>query len=205
MKLSIFGPHRHTINYMINRLSKQTLADETASLKVRNIGGNGRIVTKIVAGLQDENASNIQNPLIGYSSIAPGGENATSNGSITLNVKYNNHLLYPIDVNNYAHHQHNLAQAQGMVPFVTRYEYCAEGTELSYSTEDFQGCNLVKEMKGSFCWQAHRLNRNERVNSRGIEYQAIYDVNEGQRTSRIYLEMLRMATLKDGKFTIADA
>lgn len=193
-----------TITYMIDRLSKQTI-DAGTELKIRNVGGNGRIVTKVVGSLQDDSATNVANPLICFSSLAPGGANASSNGSITLNVKYNNHLLYPLDVTNYAQHQHHLSQAQGMVPFVTRYEYCGEGTELSMATETLEGCDLQDKLKGAFCWQGHRLNRNERVNSRGIEYQSTYNLNPGARTQRVYLEMVRMATLQDGKFTIVDA
>tara|TARA_R100001224_G_scaffold77469_1_gene48058 strand:- start:3295 stop:4674 length:1380 start_codon:yes stop_codon:yes gene_type:complete len=193
-----------TMTYMAYRLSKQTI-DAGTSLKIRNIGGNGRIVTKVIAGLQDESLTGVTNPLLKYTSQAPGGANASSNGSITLNVKYNNHLLYPIDVDNYAQHQHNTAQAQGMVPFVSRYEYCGEGTDVSFSAENFAESNMRSVFKGSSCWQAHRLNRNERVNSRGIEYQATYNTNGGNRTSRIYLETVRMATLSEGKFTIVDA
>jgi hypothetical protein len=122
-----------------------------------------------------------------------------------LNVKYNNHLLYPVDVDNYAQHQHHTAQAQGMVPFVSRYEYCGEGTDASFSSELFGESDMRSVFKGAFCWQAHRLNRNERVNSRGIEYQATYNTNGGSRTSRIYLETVRMATLSEGQFSIIDA
>lgn len=193
-----------TMTYMTYRLSKQTI-DAGTELKIRNIGGNGRIVTKIIAGLQDESLTGVTNPLLKYTSQAPAGANASSNGSITLNVKYNNHLLYPIDVDNYSHHQHNTAQAQGMVPFVSRYEYCGEGTDASFSSENFAESDMRAVFKGAFCWQAHRLNRNERVNSRGIEYQATYNTNAGSRTSRIYLETVRMATLSDGKFNIVDA
>jgi len=191
------------LTYNIYRLSKQTI-DDAASLKVRNIGGNGRIVTNVIASLQDDTLTGVANPLISYSSLAPAGS-GTSNGSITLNLKYNNHLLYPIDVDNYAHHQHNTAQSKGMVPFVTRYEYCGEGTELSVAEDTFEGCDMRVKTKGAFCWQSHRLNRNERVNSRGIEYQATYQTNGGSRTQRIWVESVRIATLEDGKFQTADA
>jgi len=191
------------LTYNIYRLSKQTI-DDAASLKVRNIGGNGRIVTNVIASLQDDTLTGVANPLISYSSLAPAGA-GTSNGSITLNLKYNNHLLYPIDVDNYAHHQHNTAQSRGMVPFVTRYEYCGEGTELSVAEDTFEGCDMRVKTKGAFCWQSHRLNRNERVNSRGIEYQATYQTKGGSRTQRIWVESVRIATLEDGKFQTADA
>jgi hypothetical protein len=192
-----------TLTYMNYRLSKTTI-DAGTELKVRNVGGNGRIVTKIIAGLQDDSIAFGANMFGKYSSLAPAGA-ANANGSIKLNVKYNNHLLYPIDVSNYAQHQHHLAQAQGMVPFVTRYEYCGEGTNLSVPNDDLEGSNLRTTLVGRFCWQAHRLNRNERVNSRGIEYETTYTTNGGSRTQRVYLEMVRLATLSDGVFTVIDA
>ena len=192
-----------TLTYMVNRLSKQSI-DAGTELKIRNIGGNGRIVTKIIASLQDDSTA-ITNPLGVFHSLAPAGANASSNGSITLNVKYNNHLLYPLDVTNYSQHQHHLAQAQGMVPFVTRYEYSGGGTNKSMTSIPLEGSDLRTNLKGRFCWQAHRLNRNERINSRGIEYQSTYNTNGGARTQRIWLEMVRMATLSGGKFTIMDA
>ena len=52
---------------------------------------------------------------------------------------------------------------------------------------------------------AHRLNRNERINSRGIEYHTTYATNSGSRTQRVYLELVRMAVLSGGKFTVMDA
>jgi len=60
-------------------------------------------------------------------------------------------------------------------------------------------------LQSRFGWQAHRLNRNERVNSRGIEYHTTYTSNSGARTQRVYLEIVRMATLSDGKFSVIDA
>ena len=191
------------LTYNIYRLSKQTI-DATGNLKVRNIGGNGRICTNVIASLQDDTLTGVENPLISYSSLAPAGS-GTSNGSITLNLKYNNHLLYPIDVDNYAHHQHNTAQSRGMVPFVTRFEYCGEGTDLSVAADTFEGADMRARTKGAFCWQSHRLNRNERVNSRGIEYQATYQTNGGSRTQRIWVESVRIATLQDGRFSTQDA
>jgi len=67
------------------------------------------------------------------------------------------------------------------------------------------GSPMRTHLQGRFGWQAHRLNRNERVNSRGIEYQTTYTTNSGARTQRVYLEIVRMATLSEGKFTVIDA
>ena len=192
-----------TMTYMNYRLSKTSI-DTGTSLKVRNVGGNGRIVTKLIAGLQDDSISFVENCVGKYHSLFPAGAGTTA-GNIKLNVKYNNHLLYPIDVDNTAHHQHNTAQAQGMVPFVSRFEYCGEGGLLSFADVDLDGSAMRGNLQGRFGWQSHRLNRNERVNSRGIEYHTTYTTNSGSRTQRVYLEIVRMATLSDGKFSVIDA
>ena len=192
-----------TLTYMNYRLSKTSI-DTGTELKVRNVGGNGRIVTKVIAGLQDDNQTFVENCVGKYHSLFPGGA-GNSAGNIKLNVKYNNHLLYPLDVSNTAHHQHNVAQAQGMVPFVSRFEYGGEGGLLSFADVSLDGSEMRGNLQGRFGWQAHRLNRNERVNSRGIEYHTTYTTNSGSRTQRVYLEIVRMATLSDGKFSVIDA
>lgn len=192
-----------TMTYMNYRLSKTSI-DTGTSLKVRNVGGNGRIVTKLISGLQDDSISFVENCVGKYHSIFPEGS-GTSAGNIKLNVKYNNHLLYPIDVDNTAHHQHNTAQAQGMVPFCSRFEYGGEGGLLSFADVSLDGSEMRGNLQSRFGWQAHRLNRNERVNSRGIEYHTTYTSNSGARTQRVYLEIVRMATLSDGKFSVIDA
>ncbi len=191
------------LTYMVYRLSKTSI-DAGTSQKIRNIGGNGRIVTQIVSGLEDTSKTFLKEPLGKYSSVAPGNVSATQGGEISLNVKYNNHLLYPEDVSNFAQHQHNTAQSKGMVPFVTRYEYSGEGGSSSVSDMGLEGVDL-QFLDGTFCWQSHRLNRNERINSRGIEYQAQYNLNSGARVQRVWLEIARVAKLTDGKFNVIDA
>jgi hypothetical protein len=194
-----------TLTYMVYRLSKTSI-DAGTQKHIRNIGGNGRIVTQIVSGLEDPALTFVGNPLGKYQGVAPGNVSATQSGQIDLNVKYNNHLLYPEDVSNFAQHQHNTAQAKGMVPFVTRFEYSGEGGADSVSAKTLEGIDLTTFLDGTFCWQAHRLNRNERVNSRGIEYQVSYNLNSDVRTQRVWLEMVRLASLNpEGKFMIQDA
>jgi len=116
--------------------------------------------------------------------------------------------LYPIDVTNPSRQFHNTAQAEGMVPFVTREEFCAEGVALTNDT--FEGYtqnsgDAADEagVLGRFNWLAYRLNRNERVNSRGIEYFYKYEGlnNAGSYTQRSWLELAKLTTLRDGYVT----
>ena len=92
-----------------------------------------------------------------------------------------------------------------MVPFVTREEFCAEGVALTNDT--FEGYvqnsgDATDEtgVLGRFNWLAYRLNRNERVNSRGIEYFYKYEGlnNSGAYTQRSWLELAKLTTLRDG-------
>ena len=66
-------------------------------------------------------------------------------------------------------------------------------------------------LTGQFFYQVYKLNRNERINSRGIELYNIFDKIENKKaaeqsfTLRTYLELIRVASLKDGVMTTAFA
>ena len=149
------------------------------------------------------------NPEVSYTIGSVGG----SNGSITYNVKYNDKFLYPIDVVNSARHFHNTAQAEGVPPMVTREEYSAEGVGITAGKEymgfvqsegTLGGATTGRGILGRFGWQAFRLNRNERVNSRGLELYYKFDTLDDAQsiyTQRSWIEMAKMTTLVDGYVT----
>jgi hypothetical protein len=121
------------------RLSKYSLAGaDMASQQIRNVGGAGRIISKVFFGFQsqDRNQTTMLNK---YGAEAPGRDYTTGtvtdvgrkNFEATLNVKYNDNFVYPIDVDNSARHFHNISQAEGIVPFVSREVYGREGESLS--------------------------------------------------------------------------
>ena len=123
-----------------------------------------------------------------------------------MNVRYNDRFLYPIDVSNPARQFHNTAQAEGMVPFVTREEFCAEGVSVTNDTyeghvQDSGDGGDEAGIVGRFNWLSYRLNRNERINSRGIEYYFKYeglDNDGGSYTQRTWLELAKLTTLSGG-------
>lgn len=207
-----------TINHFDYRHSKVSVNATSGSGQtlIRNLGGAGRIVTKVITGLQSDQTDD-QSITNQYHSIAPerhysfGQVPAATNfnGSLTVNIKYNDRFLYPIDVVNPARQFHNTAQAEGMVPFVTREEFAAEGVALT--NDEFNGyvqnkgdAADEKGVLGRFNWLSYRLNRNERVNSRGIEYYYRYQgLNAaggggGEYTQRSWLELAKVTTLTDG-------
>ena len=58
-------------------------------------------------------------------------------------------------------------------------------------------------LTGKFFWTANRLNRNERINSRGIEVYSTYNqIDPNNHTYRTYLEMVKVASLRDGRMEV---
>ena len=204
-----------TLNHFDYRHSKVSVSSTTddGQTRIRNLGGAGRIVTKVITGLQPDLATSDLQVTNKFCSISPEGlydfgeapANGKQNGSLTVNLKYNDRFLYPIDVTNPARQFHNTAQAEGMVPFVTREEFCAEGVALT--TDEFMGYSQQSGddadevgILGRFNWLSYRLNRNERVNTRGIEYYYKYDGlgDGGNYTQRSWLELAKLTTISNG-------
>ena len=216
-----------TFTYMDYRLSKRTITTQETGNEVstgqliNNVGGAGRIVTKVIqmvsnnfttAALQESAVTNW------YHAVAlrrdyTGTPATDTNGSLTCNLKYNDNFLYPVDVVNPAYHFHNVVTAEGMVPFVQRDGYSNEGGQTttvalenrvqgtSDATTDANDVGIVSK----FFYQAFKLNRNERVNQRGIELYNTWNKlgNEAGTDTihnhRAYVELVKVATLKDGK------
>tara|TARA_R110000803_G_scaffold88854_2_gene155871 strand:- start:1560 stop:3107 length:1548 start_codon:yes stop_codon:yes gene_type:complete len=225
-----------SFTYVDYQLSKYSIGQaDVQSQMIRNIGGAGRIVSKIFWGVQDEFAEE-EFLLNNYYAAAPKkdySDPATANhGTSTINIKYNDNFLYPIDVSNSARHFHNVQQTEGLVPFINREEYSNEGDGITQRTLGLtkkwtQGGQGTANgtpaqragkatLSGNFFWCASRLNKNQRINSRGIEL--YFKVNElppvivrtdtdtavattsPGYTQRVYMEVVRTATLQDGYF-----
>tara|TARA_R110000822_G_scaffold18739_4_gene61648 strand:- start:182 stop:1678 length:1497 start_codon:yes stop_codon:yes gene_type:complete len=196
-----------SFTYVDYRLAKRTVTTASAKNLILNIGGAGRICNKVFSMISKD-ATTGDSPLNNYEAIGPSAsltlEDDTSiNGSLTSNLRYNDNFLYPVDVDNTARHFHNVVQAEGKVPFVVRQEYSGEGLVLG---GELEGHDQATALTSKFFYIANRLNRNERVNSRGIEAYTTYDSLEaGNHTIRYYIELMRLATLRDGMMEIAYA
>tara|TARA_R110001599_G_scaffold48008_1_gene138658 strand:- start:860 stop:2368 length:1509 start_codon:yes stop_codon:yes gene_type:complete len=204
-----------TFSYVDYRLAKRTVSVNEAAgsekaipEQIMNIGAAGRICSKVIALLNQDaefptgNMTNLYNSTgapSDYASIS----NVRSNGTTTTNIKYNNQFLYPVDIDNPCRHFYQVTQAEGMVPFVTRDEYSDAGGLITNTT--FEGGAQAEDLANKFFIQAYHLNRAERINSRGIEYYFQYsklaNLSGGSTdsyTMRTYVELMKMATLRDG-------
>ena len=206
-----------TFTYVDYRLAKRSLTSASSGSEVAtgqqimNLGGAGRVATKVMAMVSCEEVTN-ENILGNYHAFGmkrdySSASDVVFNGTLTSNIKYNDTFLYPIDVSNSARLFHETQKAEGMVPFVTREEYSNEGvttTPVKFNGHKQDG--VASGLVSKFFYQAYHLHKNERVNSRGIEYYFNYDKLPGSvgasggntYTLRTYIELMRIATLTDG-------
>ena len=196
--------------YVDYRLVKRTVvspASGVAGPLILNCGGAGRIVNKLFFGLEPPPAAadQLTGPQVSLfnSHTAQGIEPtdvAADSGIVSHNIRYNDAFLYPIDIKNQARLFTNIQQAEGSVPFISKPEYSGEQDLISVSK--VKGQVLKGALESKQFWTEDRLNRNERINSRGLElYQTWGKLPPNSYTLRCWLEIVRMASLVDGVLT----
>mgnify|MGYP003637103475 FL=1 len=186
------------VDYQLNKRS-QTKAQAEAKAII-NVGGAGRLVSKLFSSLSLDipDLTSIVNV---YHSIAPSQIvtlGATQMGILTSNVRLNDKYLYPLDRVSNAIHFHDITSTEAMPPYISREMYSRGGGGIT--TEKYNGQNQSNELEGKFYYQAHRLNRNERINSRGIEYEQNFShiLVDATYTQRTWIEVIRQAQLTNG-------
>jgi hypothetical protein len=70
---------------------------------------------------------------------------------------------------------------------------------------DFEDYSGKEDLRQKFFYTAYRLNKGERVNSRGIELYDTRTTMGGSSTLRCWLQVMKVASLKDGMFSMAFA
>ena len=198
-----------TFNYVDYQFMKRTVsAAEYAGGLIQNVGGAGRIVNKIFVGAEGIEGK-AEQLLNSYSAVGP-VTTAQTVGRVTTNLKYNDNFLYPIDVSNNARHYHNVFQSEGRMPYISRDLYRGEGQLATDQTTtpgsvDFEGYAADPQLSSRLFYTAYRLNKGERVNSRGIELYDTRSLMDATTTLRVWLQVVRMASLRDGMLEIAYA
>jgi hypothetical protein len=185
------------------RLNKRTFT-QAQLLTEQNfdIGGAGRVCSKIISGVEHVTANGDTELSVGYKSVAPAVANL-NNGRFITNCLYNDQRLYPIDRSNGAVHFNDVSRAEGVPPHVLRQEYNKEGVMLP---QDFtymgrEPSSSTQGFNGFAHWIVYALNRNERINSNGIRLQTRYTkCLAGSFIHRSYLELIKTATLENGRF-----
>ena len=203
-------------SYIDYQFVQRTVPEATfTSQLIQNVGGAGRICNKVC--VQVVNKTPTDRSLINnYGSDGP-LVTAAGNGLVSTNIRYNDLFLFPIDVTNSARHFHNILMTEGRMPHTTRDFYSGQGQlakEASYggferypmgSAYDGATSPLDCDVRSRAQWYCYRLNRNERVNSRGIEVYDRRTTMAGASTFRAWIQVVRMAQLVDGKMDVSYA
>lgn len=200
-----------SFTYVDYRLNKRTINNsaDISQTVIQNVGGAGRIVNKVFYMLSQDLVPNVAEQSLTniYSAqgtrIQNGGgvaQESRNMGVLSHNLRYNDNYLYPIDITNRARLFSNLALAHGSNPFVSKDEYSGEQDLIT--DENVQGRVLKTSLDTKLQFVEDRLNRNERINSRGLElYDTWGSLPPTSFTWRVYLEVVRLATLNNGILT----
>ena len=184
--------------------------------QVRNVGGAGRMVSKVIVGISSDkmaqtgvgttadpfvNPGNQQKLINSYRAIAPESSSKGTYGQLTSNVRKNDTFLYPIDRKSSALHFHGVSDTEGALPSVTRDQYARQGYALT--SQKFEGYTQASqsELAGQSFYTAYRLNDGERVNSRGLELHSqisALDPTQAPYTSRCWIEVQKRMRMTDG-------
>ena len=200
-----------SFQYTDYELSKYTLAGTREVLDaafIRNQGGAGKVVNKLILQLNRSANDSTTADGVGaatmlgaYSMVHPQQANATSQKKVVTNIRYNDEYLYPIDVGNDAYHFNNVLQSEGQPPMVSRQMYSGNGSTLSGRKWEGRVINNnVSGITGNIFSQSLKLNKNPRINQKGIElYQQYTNLELTPHTLRCWAEVMKVAQLVDGK------
>jgi hypothetical protein len=187
-----------TFQYADYRLAKRT-GDEAAFTDLTfPLGGNGRLVSKVILGLQkNENFTPV--------SLCNGvvAKDVPAAQSLSLNLLYNDLYEFNVDRKNTPLLFHTTQSAEGKVPMVVRDEYQSTGVSV-LTAETFEGHaqnDGTAGLGGVMRWTAIRPNKGQRVNNKGMDliYKAT-GLPAETYTLRVYLELLKIATIENGQF-----
>jgi len=201
-----------TFQYVDYRLAKRTGAVDTGVDPVVNpfqslvfsVGGNGRLVSKVLFGIQQNSNFVAKSMLNGY--LAKSTSRAAGNET-AINLRYNDRYEFSDTRSNKALLFHTTQASEGMVPMVSKDEY-GDPAVSNLTTDTFEGHAQNSSAIGlgrNFNWIAIRPNRAERINNQGIDLEFSRQLDTGSYTLRCYLEMLKVATIVDGEFSAAFA
>ncbi len=157
------------------------------------------LVSKVLFGLQSNENFTPVSLLNGVTA-----KDVPAAQSLSVNLLYNDLFEFNVDRSNPALLFHTTQHAEGKVPMVTRDEYQTSSVS-ALTSETFEGHaqnNGAAGLGGLSRWTAIKPNKGQRVNNKGMDlvYKSSGLVAQTY-TLRVYLELLKVATIEDGKFS----
>ncbi len=206
-QLAAYNSRPTNFSYNDYRLTKTTLSVTDAQNSVRNLGGAGRLVTRVMSFINDDNRTErfICNK---YSAVAPAKDYSSAtkkNDTLTMNIRMNDFFVFPIDLSNSAVLFDKTSRAMSSLPFVTREEYAGEGNTITSGSYEQNVQNSSRGVASNFFFQAYKLPVG-RVNARGLELTTKLDslpalASGKSYTQRTYIEVSKVAVLQNGFLT----
>mgnify|MGYP003649343155 CR=1 FL=1 len=196
-------------SYTDYRMNKRSfVGSDLEQQQLIRIGGNGRIVNKVVSMVEHQTGALIpdgdKRMLNNYTSVAP-LDVGNNTQVMTTNAIVNNMRLYPIDRSSPSIHYHDVIATEGNVPQITRAEYSRGGQGITTvrTYNEYTQSDVDDGLDGQFFYIGYRLNQNARVNENGITLQIQYGDLTAADTyiHRAYIEIVANATLENGKFS----
>ena len=192
-----------TFSYTDYLLSKQSVSQAQAVNNVRNLGGNGMVVDSVIWSMNLDAVEDTElcGRFTGESPSALGGAGNLDVNEMKTNLFVNSEFLYPQDITNPARQFHNLKEAEGMVPFVSRTLYSGQGEEAMSdgASENYEGRGQLTNLKGLFFHQGFRTSGlSARVDNRGIDLHMSATMDNELFTQRAWLEVKRYVVISDG-------
>jgi hypothetical protein len=192
-----------TFSYTDYLLSKQSVSQAGALNNVRNLGGNGMVVDSILwsMNMDDFGDNSLLGRYTGETPVVLGGAGNLDVNVMTTNLFVNSEFLYPQDLTNPARQFHNLKEAEGMVPFVSRTLYSGQGGEAMSdgNSTQFEGRGQSTDLSRKFFHQGFRTSGlASRVDNRGIDLHMSASMDAFTYTQRAWLEVKRYVVISDG-------
>lgn len=191
------------LDYVDYRLTNrsQTKVEGEGGMSI-NLGGGGRMVEKVIYGINQgfANVDSELNITNAYYSFAP---TITASGSlkateIAVNLRYNDRFEFPVDRKNLSLLFDTTTKSEGLPMYVSRQFYGNERTS-AITTNTLLGRSQKDDLASSFFWNSIKLMRGERISNQGITLDWEYH-GENQKLLYVWLALKKTAVIKDGKF-----
>lgn len=191
------------LDYVDYRLNTRvcTAAQLQAGL-TQNLGGAGRMVDKIIYGLNTGlGGATDDNLLVNcYGSTAPPlTPGAAKDVECSVNLYYNDRYEFSVDRDNLAVIFDTTAKAEGgLPPQLSKQFYGNEAVNL-VTTSRIEGRVEGTSFRSNFFWNSIKLMRGERVNNQGLELKFRH-MTATPKTLWVWLALKKTAVIKDGRF-----
>ena len=204
-----------TIPYFDYLLTKSTVTPAANKVTfTRVLGGANRICTRLIIAntaetrdLGTNTAGDRVTDKLSLTAIDNIYNSQFPASDIEMQLKYNDRNLFPRPIKSTAELFSFVQASEGVPPFILKEEW--DGTRSTSVTADtLEGYALNAELKyAPKHYYAVKLNRGERVNSRGVELEMNMTMaaNTPAMTQRAWLEVAKVITLKDGRMTCKEA